>query len=210
MLYSKGMDKRMIGLLFGIIVFLALGTGLFITSKRTSSPPSEKTGETEKVKLPSPTLKGYTDSSGFTLNYPDNLSLLNSDTKDNNTYADIQLSAKDVLGKMHIRIIDSKYSSVSQFFQENASSSAKLKDVKLGTLAASQIQAKDRVLLAALDKGVLFTVEVLPEAQEDYWANVYSTILTSFSFNPQSQSTATSGGGDNSDAVSFEGEETVE
>lgn len=204
------MNRKVIGVVAGIIVSIALAALFIISQKNTSLKVSPKQ-EATMTQFPSATLKQYVNPTGFTFNYPDNLSLLNNDPKDNSTYADIQLSAKQMDGKINIKIKDSKFLSAAQFFKETASGSASPQDVKLGTLPASELKEKDKTRLAAVDQGILFTIEVLPAGKSDYWANVYSAILTSFSFSSQAQNApATQDVEDTSDSVSFEGEETVE
>lgn len=205
------MDKKIAAALVTLLILSGLGA-FFLFSKKASGPSVGIPRQQEARKLPSATLKGYVDSSGFGFNYPDNLSLLKNDTKDNATYADIQLTAKEASGKIQIKIVDSKYSSVEQFFKDYTKASpTDLKEGKLGSLKAREIQEKERTLLAAVDQGVLFTIEMTPEGMLDYWTNVYNPILTSFSFSSQSSnSTASKIAEDGQDAVSFEGEETIE
>lgn len=154
--------------------------------------------QNDQNKLPSPTLKEYTDESGFFFTYPDDLSLTRNET-DESTYADITLSSKELAGSLSFRIEDSKVSS---------NSPDAIQEVKLGKLAASEKKDKDRLVLTAYDSGVLFTLEVAFEGKEQFWTHVYEKIRSSFSFHQETQNNDSSQGSVSD--VQFEGEEIIE
>jgi len=159
------------------------------------------------VIAPSKTLTQYTDPAGFTLSYPDNLSIEKKDIEDQSTYADLQLSSKDVSGSLSLRITDSKFSSLDQWVKSESRDSKNSKEVKLGNLKAGEIRLNDRLLLGALDQGILFTIEV-PLVEEKFWLKVYESVLANFSF--AAPEAAVEGSAGSPDDVSFEGEEVVE
>ena len=73
-----------------------------------------------------------------------------------------------------------------------------------------EIKTADRLMLGAIDQGVLFTIE-MPLIEEDFWIKVYNKVVSEFTFNsPDSQSTSAGGISSSSDEVIFEGEEVVE
>lgn len=193
------MDKKTL-LLLGVAAVLIIGVSALLLrpQKSLSSPLPNKLGEKVSV-VPSKTLKTYTDPSGFSFNYPDNLSLLNNELKDAQTYAELQLIAKGVDGNLSLKISDSKLKSIDAG-----------KEVNLGNLKAREVESKDKIMLSALDKGVLFNIEVNFGGNKDFWTSVYSSVLQDFSFTQPSEDTTVSGGADSSDAVSFEGEEVIE
>lgn len=193
------------------ILILALVIGLAVTGLVVLNPAGQKSSlskspaggqQTVKNAQPSETLKDYTDPSGFTLSYPDNLSLVKIDIADESTYADIQLTSKEVSGSLNLKISDSKFSTIDDWLKLNKGTS---KEVKLGNLKGTEITTGDRLLLGSLDKGIFFTIE-MPLLEKDFWMKVYNKVLASFSFNsPENVSANTS----NSD-VAFEGEEVIE
>ncbi len=183
--------------LIGIVLGLA-GLGFLVTQ----SPQVSQ--EVKKV-TPSDALKDYSDPSGFSFSYPDNLTLAKKDT-DNSTYADILLSANGVNGSLSLKITDSKFKSIDEWAKLNQGSS---KETKLGKLKAMEIKTADRLLLGAFDQGILFTIE-MPLIDEDFWNLVYSKILTSFSFTAPVAAGSQSQVNASADDVSFEGEEVVE
>lgn len=170
-------------------------------------PLTSSINQLTKEVAPSQTLTQYSDPSGFTLSYPDNLSITKWDIEDNITYADIQLSSKDVNGSLSLKITDSNFFSLDAWIKSNTNNPKNSKTVKLGNLEAREIKLEDRLLLGALDQGILFTVEV-PLVEEKFWSKVYTTVLSNFSF--AAPETASSGDTVSADDVSFEGEEVVE
>lgn len=153
--------------------------------------------------IPSETFINYSDPAGFTFSYPDNLSIKKNDIEDNSTYADLELSAKEVNGSLSLKIADSKYKTLNDWVKLNKGVT---KETKLGNLKALEVQTPDRILLGALDQGIFFKVE-MPKIEEKFWEKVYSKMLASFSFASPSQAEQTdSSSGD----VTFESEEVVE
>lgn len=156
--------------------------------------------------VPSETLIDYKDPSGFSFSYPDNLSITKNTQADPNAYADLQLSSKDISGSLSLKIIDSKLTTLQQWAKLNTGTS---KDVKLGTLKALEIQTADRLLLGALDQGVLFTIEI-PLIEQEFWTKVYSKLLVTFSFVTPEATNQQAGPSSTSNDIIFEGEEVIE
>ena len=129
------------------------------------------------------------------------MSLTKNEEVDESTYADIQLSSKQVSGSLNLKITDSKFTEVAEWVKLNKGTQ---KEVELGNLKGVEVKTADRLLLGALDQGVLFTVE-MPRVEEEFWMKVYEKILSNFSFAPLSPEII-----DSSSEVSFEGEEVVE
>lgn len=158
--------------------------------------------------VPSETAITYTDPTGFSFNYPDNLTLAKNDQIDANTYADIQLTAKGVNGSLSLKIVDSKFKSLDDWLKANQTVAKNSTEVKLGNLKAQEVKISDRLLLGALDQGILFTIE-MPLIEEQFWMKVYNKILADFTFTPPDNAGA-GGSSVSSGDVSFEGEEVVE
>lgn len=155
----------------------------------------------------SKTVKEYTDPSGFSFNYPDNLSLTNNEIKSERIYADIKLSMKELEGGISIVISDSSFNKLEDWASANSAESSTVTEAKLGNLKASEMLNTDRLILGALDLGVLFTVEVKFGDSKDFWMESYNKILGEFTFvAPTANSTSTA---NFSEEVIFEGEEVV-
>lgn len=194
--YTLNMNKKLILIVAVIIGLIIIGINF------SSNSPVTQPGEVKNIN-PSETLKEYFDPSGFTMSYPDNLSLTKNDVTDENTYADIQLNSKDVSGSLNLKITDSKFATLDEWLKLNKGVT---KEVTLGNLKGMEIMTTDRLLLGALDKGIFFTIE-MPLMEKDFWMTVYDQVLTTFSFSaPESVNSVNS----SSEDVSFEGEEVVE
>lgn len=195
-------------LLFIIGFILLIGTisltvwiFFFSTPRSLLQDPSSAVITKEKKIEPSQTVKEYADENGFKFNYPDNLSLEKNEA-DTSTYGDIKLSANGVNGSLSLKIIDSKYKTLDEWSKSLKVTSSK--ESTLGSLKALEIKLSDRQILAAIDQGILFTIEI-PLVQEDFWLKVYDVVRSDFAFVASSEP-VTSG----SEDVSFEGEEVVE
>ena len=185
--------------LVGAIIWVVFPKGQKSSSLSNSLLPVSKQVE------PSETSIDYSDPSGFTFSYPDNLSITKKET-DTNTYADLQLFSKEVNGNLSLKIYDSKFKTLETWVKANQDATVgEPKEVKLGNIKAIEIKTADRLLLGALDQGIFFNIE-MPLVEEDFWMKVYSKILADFSFTaPQANTDSSS-----DETVSFEGEEVVE
>ena len=192
------------------IILLILGLGLIVLGVLAvkllgQKNPATSTGTNQQAVAkiqPSETLLEYTDPAGFSFSYPDNLSLTKNEQIDNSTYADIQLSSKEVNGSLNLNISDSKFASIDDWLKLNKGAE---KEARLGNLKALEVKTSDRLLLGALDQGIFFTIE-MPLVEEDFWMKVYNKILQEFTFVPPPQENT----GFSSDDITFEGEEVVE
>lgn len=195
--------KKKVIIIVAVIILIVIGLYFFRTSKEKDS--SNSLTNEQIINTPPSSSKEYSDPSGFSFNYPDDLSLTKNEITDTITYTDLQLFSGKVSGSLNLKITDSKFTSIEEWLKLNNKNP---KEVKLGNLAASEIELQDRLLLGALDKGILFTIEI-PLIEKDYWMKVYNQVLTSFNFiapdNISSDNTAGS-----TEDVSFEGEEIVE
>lgn len=207
-------------LLLAIVAFVVI-VGIIVIINRPKNSPSSADSDlllvgkqqTNSVITPSETTKVYTDPSGFSFSYPDNLSLVNNELKDNNTYAQLQLTAKGVEGSLALKVADSKITNINEWVKTNKDATSPApKEVKLGGLKALEIETTNKVLLGALDQGVLFVIEYPKGKDKDFWMKVYNKILLEFSFVPPTAEATTASESDtsSSDSVSFEGEEVVE
>lgn len=191
----------------GTIGLVLFGLMLLRPKSNSANAPIDLP-EAKKETLPSETFIEYTDPAGFTFSYPDNLSIEKNEVVDANTYADLQLFSKDVSGSLSLRITDSKFKSLADWLKASEIPSTNTpSEKKLGELKALEVKTNDRLMLAALDQGVLFSLEV-PLIEQDFWMKVYEKVLADFTFAPPE--TAAAGVSNSSDEIVFEGEEVVE
>ncbi len=204
------MSKKTL-LLLTVAFLLIVGVGIFVFRTQPKSSLSNPiVNQPDVIKTqPSETVKIYSDASGFSFSYPDNLSLVKNETTDPSSYADLKLTASGVEGSLNIKITDSKFSTLDDWIKSNYPAALPgAKEVKLGDLKAKEIKVNDKLLVAALDKGVLFTLEI--PLQQDFWIKVEEKVLAEFSFAPVSDTTSSGNSDSSPDAVSFEGEEVVQ
>lgn len=199
------MNKKIVLVLTGIGLLILI---IFILNplkqKNLLSPANTSQQPTSEI-IPSKTLKTYTDPSGFSFNYPDNLSLLNNGLKDEGSYAELQLSANGVAGSLFLKIADSKLATLDEWVKMKNSGAEPPKEMTLGNLKALQIKSNDKLMLGALDQGILFTIEI---PQENFWVEVLNIVTADFSFAPP-PADETSQDSSSSD-VTYDGEEVVE
>lgn len=201
------MGKAKLLVLAAVLILAVIGVYLLFINKKASliSPVAQLTQQTTKQNIPSETLTQYSDPSGFTFEYPDDLSINKKETEDDSVYADLQLSSKEVNGSLSLLITDSKFTTLDQWVKSVAKAGQSIKEAKLGNLKASEIKLDDRLILGALDQGILFTVE-MPLVEEKFWSKVYEKVLISFAF----FSPSSSDGSVFVEDIIFEGEEIVE
>lgn len=201
--------SRKLVLILSIIAVLITGILIFNPFKQNNNLLSPLSLQTTVKQTLSDNVTEYVDPAGFSLSYPDNLSITKNDIEDTVTYADIQLSSKDVSGSLNLKITDSKFKTLDEWIKLNkAAATEEPKEVSLGSIKGTEIMTKDRLLLGALDSGIFFNIEV-PLIEKDYWMKVYSKVLAGFSFTAPE---TTAGGSTDSSSgdVSFESEEVVE
>lgn len=193
-----------------LLVLLAAG-GILFLNRQGDKKPNEQINLTPTIKetQPSETFIEYTDPSGFSFSYPDNLSIEKSDIEDPNSYADLQIFSKDVNGSIKIRIEDTKFKSLDEWIKSNNIPDTVVPmEKKLGSLDAKEIKVSDRLMLGAIDQKILFTLE-LPLVEEKFWMKVYEKILTDFTFVAPEAIESSNTSVSESD-ITFEGEEVVE
>lgn len=206
------MNKTTLFLLVGVLVLLTLIAGFIYYPPKNSIQNPLGNLAPKEIK-PSETFIDYTDPSGFSFSYPDNLSILNVKAQsevDSNSYADLQLFSKDKNGSLTIRIEDSELASLNDWLKaNNIPSSTTPVEKKLGGLEGLEVKTGDRLMLASLDQGVLFTIES-PLIEQDFWSKVYDKVLKDFTFASPAADNSEAGSSSSSDEVTFEGEEVIE
>lgn len=190
-----------LAVLFGVLVFFLRGGSL--------SNPDLKSLVIKGTIKPSETFIDYADPAGFSFSYSDNLSITKNETEDPNSYADLQLYSKDVSGSINLKIVDTKLKTLEDWLKESKIASSSAVEKKLGEMKAFEAKTPDRLMLGALDQGVLFTIEV-PLIEQDFWMKVYDRLLSDFTFVSPSADTAQGGSVSSSEDVTFEAEEVVE
>lgn len=202
------MDKKTVLLLYGLLLLITLGLFYFYSQKQNQPTNPLSNLSLEEIK-PSETFIDYQDPSGFSFSYPDNLSISKAEIEDSNVYTDLQLYSKDKSGSITLKIADTKYKSMDEWRKANKISSSSASVAKnLGNLKALEVKTPDRLMLGAIDQGVLFTLE-MPLIEQEFWNKVYEKVLQNFEFiSPDAENSQS--GSDSLSDITFEGEEVVE
>lgn len=203
------MQKQII---FTIIVFLVVGAGasVYLLSQRknvTSSPIALESKQSTATNVnPSQKLRQYTDESGFTFSYPEDLTLKKNDIKDARVYANITLASTRLGGSVSVKVSDTPFTSLESWAKAQKEVTSP-REAKIGELEAYEIITPAKRITAAIDQGILFLIETVFEGKEPFWSRVHSEIISTFTF----ASSAESGQGvsTSSDEISIE-EEIIE
>lgn len=193
------MNKVVIVILGGFTIALIIMVLLTQRSKTPILPvPKSQPSPTKTVTL-SPQLKIYTNSSGFSFEYPKSLLLTEKKITDQSIYAWVELTDPQKKGVISIKLEGSDLTKI-----DNRVGVGKIKKVKLADLEAREFTEKNRTTTVALDQGgVLITITT------DSLLPAYQQIISSFIFiQPTQASPATSE--DGSGDIVFEGEEVIE
>lgn len=202
-------NKKIIIVSLSILVIVIVLVLLIFNSKKKIAPASLISLEnkiTVAEKEPSKILKVYNDDSGFSFKYPEDVQINKKDTTNDSTaYANLEISSSQTKGSISVKVLDTKFKSVDEWFLENKLTSAK--EIKIGEISGKEANINNKITAAGLDQNVLFVIEVDSQNQK-YWDDVYQTILSSFTVIPQQSLSSQSS--DNSSGDAILEEETVE
>lgn len=176
------MNKNKAIIVSVIIVAVTIIASFYILNfSKTTSPVSSDTNQAlvASGQQPSKILKEYSDSSGFSFKYPQDVQVNKKDiTNDATAYANLEIVGQ-AKGSMSIKVLDTKFKTVDDWFLENKSIA--IKEIKIGEISGKEANANNKITAVGLDQNVLFIMEVDTQNQK-YWQSVYSTILSSFNF----------------------------
>lgn len=205
------MNKRILLIVLPVFLFgIGIAVYYFLSSSKTkpTSPLSQKQ-TVNKLVLPSKETKTYTDDSGFTFSYPNDLVISKTKTTDDATYAALSITSAKTKGMLSFKAISTDAKTADDWTLKNSSGSASVSDAKLGDFQSKMLQANDKTTLVAIDQGVLFLIELSPKTEKEYWKQVLKTITESFSITQPTTSLGNSSPSSDSD-IDYEGEEAVE
>ena len=183
------MNKNKAIILCVVIVVVTIIAAFYIlNSGKTTSPAYSNINENLVVseKKPSKNLKGYSDDAGFSFQYPDDVLVKKIDINDSITYSNVELTSIQAKGKMLIKVVDTQLKSIDDLFVKEGLR-GEIKEIKIGEISGKEANMNNKIIAAALDQSVLFTIEVDSQNQK-YWVDVYQTVLSSFNFVPQQAS----------------------
>lgn len=181
---------------------------LFNLIQKNGSSGSQAGAETKKDEE-----KTYEDASGFSFKYSKDLTAGDVTPGDNAYYSVV--SVKKGSQELKITTKDVSYSSLEDWLSKDKDApkgTTLVGAVTLSGISAKQYVYGSRLITAAVDKKILFTIDSLRDP--NLWDKVHDRIVSSFTFvNPEatpvpgSSGSGSSGAGDN---AIYETEEVVE
>ena len=199
------MKKPVVIVIIGGLLLGCLGAGAYVYVSQKTSATVEVTGA-NVTPTPAMTLLTWDDPSGFTMKYPDTVTV-NKHDEDQVNYAHVELSNPAHPGGIIVWVKDlpkNVTNTLSWGKMAATPSSAISFDTTLGGQPAQKILVSGAVKQQSVGivyDGVVWSIEAAL-ADEPYWQQVYDVITKSFAFKPLSGSDsaaesqpASSGGG---------------
>lgn len=181
------MDKNKAIIASIVIVILTIVAGFYVLKSETTPKTQENQISISSERKPSKTLKEYIDDAGFSFKYPDDVKVSKIEVKDDITYSSLELTSREAKGKILIKVTDTKLKSTDEWFAKEGLKGS-IREIEVGEISGKEINMNNKIIVAALDQNILFTIGV--DTQDGrYWQSVYNTILSSFSFVSQKEST---------------------
>lgn len=202
-----------------IIIILAISLSFFIIAISQNGKPKsnakEKEASGKEISQPTqqPSLKKYTDPSGFSFNYPAELALEPEKQLDQKTYAKITLAAPNTMNAIRITVTDSSFSTIPDLLQDQGIKSS-TKKITLAGLPGIRYETVARITTLVLDQGVLFEIILDSKDKNKNFTAAYDSLIKSFAFEeqtvPASSGQETQNEDSSAEDVVFEGEEIIE
>lgn len=198
----------MIGIILIIIVVLTLiAIGMASSNNKKQkvlAPIIEIRDEELKPTSHSEEVKTYTDSAGFSFQYPSTVIVSPKKTTNDAIYADIEISSNEQIGDITIVVKDTTIAAIQNWMTSEGFKPPvnQIKEVTLGELNATQFTNNNKIITAVIDQKILFTITVDPQNNPEFWEKINNTIISSFAFiqteqptqSPQQNSSEPSGG----------------
>lgn len=180
------MKKPLIIILLGGLIVGLLGAGGYLYVFKSRQPP-EVTGANPSP-TPTPKLVSWDDPSGFTMSYPEGLTV-NKHDEDKMNYAHVEFTDAAHPGSLVIWVKDlpKGVKDTVAWGKKMATPSAALSfDTMLGGQPAQKIMIADVtkvVMVGVVWDGVLWEI-VANLTDEPYWQTIFDTVIGSFAFKP--------------------------
>ncbi len=212
------MKKPVVMILVGGLILGGIGAGAYLYFSPKSQNSVEVTG-VNVIPTSAPTLLMWDDPSGFTMQYPDDVTV-NKHEEDQVNYAHVEITNTAHPGGIIVWVKDLPKNVTNTITWGKVAatpSSAISFDTTLGGQPAQKILVSGAVKTQSVGlvyDNVAWSVEAVL-ADESYWQQVYDIVTQSFTFKPLAGAAAgqSSGGGDDApvDAgVSVDEEEILE
>lgn len=178
------MKKVLLVVAVGVILG-GVGVGAYLAWSRSKVETKNTTLPAQEA--PKEKLLTWTDSAGFSFQYPDGLTV-NKHDEDKENYAHIELTNKDYPGGVIVWAKDTTAADVTAWAKtEKRFKGANILDSTLAGLPAKKVLLSDpsnMLIVGTVDSDIIWTVETSLD-EGDYWSKVHDTIAGSFAFTPQ-------------------------
>lgn len=166
-----------------LVIVVAFGVFFFSSSGKQETVTQNQAAPVETKKLPSQATKTFThEDASFQFDYPEDAVVEKKESTSSAVYANVGITSNQASGNMSFIIEDTKAKTVDDWIKKNLNSTALAeKSVTLGTMEAREITQDSKIIVVAIDQGVLFKLEVMPVNDKDYWDSVYNTVRSTFS-----------------------------
>ena len=184
------MKKTFVFILIGGLVIGGIGAGayLYVSNPARSTKPGEVAGKAEMTPTPTPKLVPWDDPAGFTMQYPEGLTL-NKHEEDVVNYAHVELTDAAHPGGLIVWVKDipAGVTDTASWGKKAATPSSAISfDTILGSQSAQKILVsgpEKTVAVGVVYDGVLWYVES-KLTDEQYWQSVFDAVVQSFTFKP--------------------------
>lgn len=211
------MKRPIVIILFAGLLLGLIGAGVYLYFSRNTSTSLVSPGG-EPTPTIAPVLASWDDAAGFTMQYPEGLTV-NKHDEDKVNYAHVELTDAAHPGGLTVWVTDlpkGVTDTVSWGKKAATPSSAISFDTTLGDQPAQKILIADtpkKVMVGAVWDGVLWYIEA-NLTDEVYWQSVFDTVTNSFVFKPLPETAAGNGAGSGAGSVTteqvFDEEEVLE
>lgn len=178
------MEKKLILLIIGIVVFLLSFSGIFLWYRSQQKGGAPIT-EIQPSVTPSVELATWVDPSEFSFQYPKNLTI-NPHEEDQKNYAHVELTSSEHKGNIIIWAKDTTADTIEKWLTQT-----KVKgvlDTTLGEEPAKKTlvlrneglqEDPSKVMVSSIRNGYLYQIEVNPE-NALFWNEVFDTVFSSW------------------------------
>lgn len=196
------------GLILGLLLVLSLAAsgGWYLWQTKIKPPAVTPASSATTPFAAAPSLLTWNDPAGFTLQYPQDLTV-NKHDEDKDNYAHLEFTHKDHPGSIIIWAKDTTAADITAWVRtEKTFAGASILDTTLGGQPAKKILltgTTKKLFVGTIFDELLFLVEAQLD-EEGYWLKIADTISQSFAFKPIPETEAAAGGVSQEEAVDEE------
>lgn len=174
-------------LIIAVVIVFIIGIVGIIFLRPKAKPPQTETEQTSAQPSPVINLEKWDDPAGFTMEYPERLTIDKHD-EDKENYAHVELTSSENPGSIIIWVKDlpKGVSSAQTWVDKDIElSKANVLDTTLGEKEGKKvIVGSDKIIVGTVYDDVLWYIEGNFEQNNDYWKSTFNAIVDNFTFKP--------------------------